>query len=164
MNWHVKLVQKGCPAKFHRVTRMLAKLAKLENCGIGKADFDSVHKAIEALSETNIEELKKLPGYTRIMWILREEFQNYTGLSLQRGLEEKGEIFQFIAHFPRIGINLRRVNIDRSCRYDGVFPDIPRCTHGTQSFTHGRKSILGKIGLQIARSVRKKLLLLQTMI
>ncbi|UMM43648.1 hypothetical protein L5515_019073 [Caenorhabditis briggsae] len=85
-------------------------------------------KAIKDLKMADYERGDQ-PGWARIISILREEFRNYSSLAFSRGLQEKGEIFQFIAHYPKCGLILQRVNVDRPYRYDGVIDQLVTCTH-----------------------------------
>ncbi|CAO4386998.1 unnamed protein product [Caenorhabditis nigoni] len=85
-------------------------------------------KAIKDLKMADYERGDQ-PGWARIISILREEFRNYSFLASSRGLQEKGEIFQFIAHYPKCGLILQRGNVDRSYRYDGVIDQLATCTH-----------------------------------
>lgn len=93
------------------------------------ADLSEAHRVIKDLSLVKTEKLNQRPGYQHVMSVLREEFQNYSLLAHQRGFEEKGEIFQLISHFPKIGLILQRVNMDRPFRYDGVVDNLEDCKH-----------------------------------
>ncbi|EGT40480.1 hypothetical protein CAEBREN_22770 [Caenorhabditis brenneri] len=133
-----------CHPNARRVVEEIEKIVNAEICEMGKQDLGPAHEAIGALSELSMDRMKNLPGYSRIMPILKEEYQNYTALSLQRGLEEKGEIFQLISHFPSIGFLLKRMNVDRPSRYDGVLPDMPPCPHGTRKHHTSNGVYVGK--------------------
>lgn len=132
-----------CHKKARAVADEIAKVANYEkNVGVKPlADLGDAQRAIKELGNVKTEKINQSPGYSQIMQILKEEFQNYSQLAHQRGFDEKGEIFQLIAHFPKIGLVLQRVNVDRPYRYDGVIDDLADCTHCTKTERIG--SLLG---------------------
>ncbi|NP_001362109.1 Transcription initiation factor TFIID subunit 5 [Caenorhabditis elegans] len=116
------------------VAEEMAKFMAYERYTVVKplADLTDVHQAIKDLSFVKTEkefQLNQRPGYSHIMTVLKEEFQNYSALAHQRGLDERGEIYQLLAHYPKLGLILQRITQRRPLRYGGVIDEKHACTH-----------------------------------
>uniref|UniRef100_A0A1I7TRW4 Uncharacterized protein n=1 Tax=Caenorhabditis tropicalis TaxID=1561998 RepID=A0A1I7TRW4_9PELO len=119
-----------CHRKARIVVHEIAKFLDLDNRGFqNDPDYSVVYSVIRDLPNVKADKLHTKPGYSHIMGVLKEEFNNYSMLALQRGFKERGEIFQLIAHFPRVGLYLRRINTTRPYRYEGVTQTLEGCTH-----------------------------------
>lgn len=106
--------------------------------GFQKSRYDRVLLKIEQLPHVEVRKFSDMPGYERVMNALKDEYDKYTALAENRGLEEKGEVFQYLAHFPAAGHFLYRatckISFIRSFRYDAVIKERIECTHKVNPF------------------------------
>uniref|UniRef100_A0A1I7TRW6 Uncharacterized protein n=2 Tax=Caenorhabditis tropicalis TaxID=1561998 RepID=A0A1I7TRW6_9PELO len=119
-----------CHIKARRVVHEITKFLELKNRGFQiEPDYSLVYNALRDLSNVKVEEFHSKPGYDHVMGALKKEFDNYSVLALQRGFKERGEVYQLIAHYPRVGHFLRKINIIRPYRYEGVTQNLKGCSH-----------------------------------